>query len=187
LADQATKDMRRRFTKAAAIFFIIIAVLSGLLIWWFFAAKISLISVQGDSMEPTFHSGDTVVLKQSFQVKKGMIAVFPKPASWDYLGTGHPELVKRIVAGGNSVLFYDGSKLYVDGQMVYDLKAHSYPCTAGPVGYSHKLSQNQIFAMGDNHSVSLDSLRIFCDGHPEDAFIPFKSVVAYGTVERIFK
>ncbi len=183
MADLATKELRKRIAKVSLALLLIIGLISAGLIWWFFSARISLISVQGDSMEPTFHDGQTVILNQAYEVEKGMIVVFHKPEAWGYMGTENVELIKRIVAGGGSTVEYDGEKLYVDGEEIYDLEANNYQCELD-AGYSHKLSNEELFVLGDNHEVSLDSLRILCDNEKTaDAYIPFLETLAYGTVK----
>lgn len=180
MADQATKDMRKRIAKITTVSLLVVAILAGAALWWFFSARISIVAVRGESMEPTFHNGETIFLKQAYEVEKGMIVVFKKPANWDYMGDESPELIKRIVAGGDSTIDYDGGKLYVDGKEVYDLKANNYLCKL-PAGYSYTLTSKQLFVMGDNHLKSLDSLRILCDNEkPETAYVPFLDTFAYG-------
>lgn len=180
MADQATKDMRRRVAKIATISLLAVAVLAGAILWWFFSARISIVAVRGESMEPTLHNGETIFLNQAYEVEKGMLVVFQKPESWDYMGEESPELIKRIAAGGGSTIDYDGSKLYVDAQEVYDLKGNDYACKLEP-GYSYTLSAKELFVLGDNHKKSLDSLRILCDNEkPEAAYVPFLDTFAYG-------
>lgn len=131
-------------------------------------------------MEPTYSNGQTVFLKQAYEVEKGMIVVFPKPDNWLYMGEDNPELIKRIAAGGGSIIEYDGKILYVDGVEVYNLEDNNYSCDLEP-GYSYQLSSSELFVMGDNHKKSLDSLRILCDNeYPQNAYIPFLETYAYG-------
>lgn len=183
MADKATKDMRKRMAKGVGLFALVVALIAGGILWWFFSANISFVVVRGESMSPTLKNGETIVLEQAREVEKGMIVVFPKPQQWDYMGVDTPELIKRIVAGGNSTVEYDGNKLYVDGEEVYDLTSNDYQCSLDE-DYSHTLSSNELFVMGDNHKNSLDSLRILCDNErPETAYIPFLKTFAYGYVK----
>lgn len=180
MADKATKDMRKRVEKIALISLLAVAVMAGSFLWWFFSARISIVAVHGESMEPTIHNGETIFLNQAYEVEKGMLVVFQMPESWGYMGDESPELIKRIAAGGGSTIDYDGSKLYVDAQEVYDLKENDYPCKLEP-GYSYTLSPKELFVLGDNHKKSLDSLRILCDNEkPETAYVPFLDTFAYG-------
>lgn len=102
------------------------------------------------------------------------------------MGTGETVLIKRIAAAPGDTLSYDGKAFYVNGKVLYSLAKDHYQCNAGPVGYKHKLTKEQVFAMGDNPLKSLDSRRIFCDGHPNEAYIGYRSVIDFGTIERIF-
>lgn len=183
MVDKATKAMRKRIAKSASIFALVVALIAGGILWWFFSAHISFIVVRGESMSPTFENGETVVLEQAKEVEKGMIVVFPKPQQWDYMGADTPELIKRIAAGGGSTVEYDGEKLYIDGEVAYDIEANEYQC-ALEEGYSHTLSSEELFVMGDNHKNSLDSLRILCDNErPDAAYVPFLKTFAYGYVK----
>lgn len=137
-------------------------------------------------MEPYLHNGDNVVLKQSKAPEPGEIFVFRKPASWSYLGTGEHVLIKRIAAVPGDTLTYDGKRFAVNGKTIYNLSKDNYQCSKGQVGYSHRLTPQEVFVLGDNASVSLDSRRIFCDGSPKNAYISNSLAVDFGRVERIF-
>jgi len=184
--DKADRALRRRTVKGLTFFFLLIGVFSVVVTWWLFAAKLSFISVRGESMEPTFKNGDSVVLKQAKAPEPGMIFVFDKPKSWNYMGTGERVLIKRVAAVPGQTLSYDGKAFMVDGKPIYTLADQGYECKAGPVGYKHTLTKQEVFVMGDNSLESLDSRRIFCDGHPENAYIGSLRVVDFGTVERVF-
>lgn len=186
MADQATKELRKRVAKGLAVFVAIIAVVSTALTWWFISARISIVAVRGDSMEPTLQSGQTAVIEQAQEVEKGMLVVFRKPDSWGYMGDESPELIKRIVAGGGSTVAYDGDSLYVDGLLVYNLTDDGYQCSLEP-GYTHTLSSLELFVLGDNHKASLDSLRILCDNEPNsNPYVPFLSTLTYGELKGTF-
>lgn len=180
MADLATKEMRKRILKIAAVILIIIGLIAGGIIWWFFSARIALVAVRGESMEPTLKDGNFIVISQAYQVEKDMLVVFKKPDSWGYMGEENPELIKRIIAGGGSTIKYDGTILYVDDAEVYNLKKDNYSCDLDR-GYSYTLSKEELFVMGDNHKKSLDSLRILCDAEDTStAYIPFLDTLAYG-------
>ena len=70
----------------------------------------------------------------------------------------------------------------MNDEEVFNVKDNGYECSSAPKDYSYELSNKEIFVMGDNHSNSLDSRRIFCDGDVEDAFVPVQSVRNYGEV-----
>lgn len=137
-------------------------------------------------MEPTLHDGQNIILKQVEAPKPGLIFVFEKPNSWSYMGSGEKVLIKRIAASPQQTLSFDGEAFYVNGEEIYNVKENNYECSAGPTDYVHKLNQEEVFVMGDNALESLDSRRIFCDGDPDDAYIGFKNVIDFGTIERIF-
>jgi len=186
MVDQATKDMRKRFVKIGAGFIVVIGVISIAIFWWFSSTNLVLVAVRGDSMEPTLHSGQNLILSQSEKIANGEIIVFPKPSNWGTAEEAQPELIKRVIAIPGDTLSYEDGKLLVNGELVFDLENESYNCGLQD-GYTHKLGSSDFFAMGDNHTVSLDSLRILCDSEtdPSFAFVSLDSAVAYGTIERI--
>jgi len=184
--DKADKALRSRTAKALTVFFIFVGVFAAVITWWLFAAKISIIAVKGESMEPAFSDGQNLVLRQEKAPEPGSIFVFEKPKSWDYMGTGERVLIKRIAAVPQQTLTFDGKAFYVNGEELYNVEENNYECSAGEVGYEHTLTQQEVFVMGDNALKSLDSRRIFCDGHPEDAYLGFRDAIDFGTIERIF-
>jgi signal peptidase I len=184
--DKADKALRRRTAKVLTVFFLFVGVFAAVLTWWLFASKISIVAIRGESMEPALSDGQNVILKQEKAPEPSSIIIFDKPRTWDYMGTGERVLIKRIAVVPQETLTFDGKAFYVDGQELYNVEENNYECAAGEVGYEHKLTQQEVFVMGDNALKSLDSRRIFCDGHPENAFIGFRNVVDFGTIERIF-
>lgn len=185
--DLATKDLQSKIMKIAIIIVIGIVVLSFSVVATLIIQRISIFAISGDSMEPTFSNNDSVILKQSDEVFKGEIVFFHKPSAWDEYSIGRDEtLVKRIAAIPHDVISFDGEAFKVNDEIIYELSEDNYECEAGEVGYTHRLTTKEIFAIGDNPNHSLDSRRIFCDGNPEDMFIPINSIIDYGKVVFIF-
>ena len=137
-------------------------------------------------MNPTLTNGKNVILHQEVAPRQGLIFVFRKPTAWKYMGTGEKVLIKRIAAAPGDTLTFDGKAFYVNGIVLYELSKDNYECAAGKAGYSHTLTKHEVFAMGDNALKSLDSRRIFCDGNASGAYIAYRNVIDFGTIERIF-
>ena len=107
--------------------------------------------VGGDSMDPTLKDGNIVVyLRMGNDYRIGDIVSVRVP-SGDYY-------IKRVVAlGGSSVDIHDG-RLYVDGAEADD--PHAFGTTeeeTGAVIYPYKVRGGNLFVLGDNREVSMDS------------------------------
>lgn len=185
-ADQATRELRGRIIRISALSVLIIALIGGAAAFWVLHTQSSIVVVHGESMEPTLHNGEMFFMDQAKEMKIGQIAVLPKPKTWTDENAPTSNLVKRIAALPGDTILYDGHKIFVNGNVSYDLTADDYVCGNGPVNYSHKLTKNEVFVMGDNHKNSGDSLNVFCNGDTQDIYISKKTVIAYGTKERNF-
>ncbi|MBQ9081174.1 MAG: signal peptidase I [Clostridia bacterium] len=129
--------------------------------------------VDGDSMNQTLLDGDVVYVSTGNKAERGDIVVLNVS---DYIGFSGDYIIKRLIAT-------EGDKLYCEDNVVY-------LCVAGESEYSPlkeeylsadtktedfstvTVGAGEIFVMGDNRSVSLDSRRSGC----------FKREDVHGTV-----
>ncbi len=182
--NSATKGMLKRVTRYLATFALLSFAFGMTFLWVFHSSALSLVVIRGTSMEPTFFDGQRVLLSQSKEMKDGLIVVFPAPKNWGI--EGNPELIKRIAAKGGDTVTYDGSQLFVNGNPIFNLQATGYSCDL-PEGYSHTLSETEVFAVGDNHLVSFDSLRVLCENDPtKTAYVSTSELTSYGTIWKKF-
>lgn len=146
------------------------------------SAHFHFFSVSGSSMEPTLKNGNAILVSEPKSPVRNELIMFRKPQTWKYLNETNDILVKRAVAVPGDTLSYNGAAFFVNGKKVFDVAKTGYDCPLGEAGYSHKLKSGEVFAFGDNWKVSLDSRRVFCDGHTDNSFVPEKLWTYYGSV-----
>lgn len=122
-----------------------------LVIFLIFQLVIGFSFVEGNSMEPTLHSGEIAVYTRIYpEYKRGDVIALRIPSSEYY--------VKRVIAvEGDTIDIKDG-KVYIDGEILDEPYAagETYE-QEGNVKYPYTLKEGQIFVMGDNREVSMDS------------------------------
>ena len=107
--------------------------------------------VNGDSMEPTLHSGDLVLyLRVGQKYERGDVVSVRIPSGEYY--------VKRIIAmEGDTIDLRDGC-VYLNGELLEEPYIMGETLEqAGTIRYPFRLQRGQIFVMGDNREVSMDS------------------------------
>ncbi|MFB6212846.1 MAG: signal peptidase I [Candidatus Magasanikbacteria bacterium] len=111
--------------------------------------------VSGSSMEPTFHSGDYLLVDQftyNFRKpKRGEVVVFKNPK-------GDSFFIKRIIGmPGERIVLNDGKvKVFENGsKKVLEEKYARKFLSEGHSEYT--LDKNEYFVMGDNRGFSFDS------------------------------
>ena len=107
--------------------------------------------VNGESMEPTLHSGELVMyfrLNQDYQ--KGDVVSVRIPSGEYY--------VKRIIALEGDLIDIKDGTVYVNGAPLEEtyIQGETHP-QPGAVRYPFRLQKGQIFVMGDNREISMDS------------------------------
>ncbi len=127
--------------------FIILTVL----VFVLFRFVIGISIIGGDSMKPSFHSGDIVVyLRIVPEYMPGDVVSMRVPAG-DYY-------VKRVIAvGGDTVDIRDGSVL-VNGADIADENASGVTEEqTSAVIFPYTVREGNVFVLGDNRQVSMDS------------------------------
>lgn len=121
------------------------------IVFIFFRFVIGFSFVKGDSMESTLHNNEIVMYTRiNPEYKRGDV-VSVRILSGEYY-------VKRIIAvEGDTVEIRDG-KVYVNDELLNEPYVHSETAEEdGAVRYPLSVGAGQIFIMGDNREVSMDS------------------------------
>lgn len=105
--------------------------------------------VTSESMEPTIHVGDKLLMIHPRRYRPGEIVVFERP---DEPGI---KLVKRIVALGPAEVAVEGGQLFIDGRRADPPQGATEPTDIA--NQSWKLDEGQVFVAGDNRPNSKDS------------------------------
>lgn len=109
--------------------------------------------VGGESMMPQLADGDLVVYFRMVRDYEVGDVISIRVPSGDFY-------VKRVAAvGGDEVDLRDG-KVYVNGRLFYDKWAEGETFEeSGAVIYPYKVREGNVFVLGDNREVSMDSRR----------------------------
>ena len=134
----------------------LVAALITLILLFTFVGRI--IGVDGDSMYPTLHNGDLLLLQSvGYEPRQGDVVVLTK----EFDASDGP-IVKRVIAvGGQTVdIDYEAGTVSVDGQVLDEPYINPEENMRRPGGETLTdvvVPEGSIFVMGDNRNHSSDS------------------------------
>ena len=153
---EASFDIRREMYDWARA--LVIAVVSVVLI---FTLLVRVLSVDGDSMWPTLHDREKLVVSRLFAMpERGDIVVFTRKGfrMLEEKWSREEPLVKRVVATEGEVVDIDADKACVTVNGIpldepYNMPTH----VKGTVSFPYTVEKGHVFVMGDNRDNSFDS------------------------------
>lgn len=154
--EQSTKKPQRLMRELYDWVEIFVVTISVILLVFTFVVRIAY--VDGPSMVPTLHDGETLAVSNLFYTpKQGDIVVFQSPDSAVKGG-----IVKRVIATEGQVVDIDFESwtVTVDGVVIdepYINYIEGYHMRSYDVEFPITVPEGQIFVMGDNRNQSNDS------------------------------
>ena len=119
------------------------------------AGRLSLFTVRGVSMSPSFRDGDLVLVTRILStIKRGSVVLLKKRQ-----GTGPQFQIKRIVGlPGERIVFEDGL-LQIDGVHHPEPYLGGMPASVGLERLTCDVGEDEYYVLGDNRAHSTDSRR----------------------------
>lgn len=182
--DKAGRNAVKRLMSFFMTLMIVSLIFSVSILIFLTRSGVSIIAVKGDSMSPTFNDSDTIVLIQAEEAEKGQIVILKKPKEWSEYEINE-NLVKRIIGVPGDTFSFDGEKIRVNDDIIINVKKDNYYCINGSIE-EKVLKEGEFLVAGDNHSNSLDSIRIFCDGYVDKMTVKSKDIENYGEIRFIY-
>ena len=125
-----------------------------IVVFLIFALFFKAVGVDGDSMYPTLRDGDWVAVSGiTTEVERGDIVVVTQP--WER----NVPIIKRVIAIGGDVVYIDfeSGAVFVNGVLLEESYIAEPTAVSYDVEFPVTVGEGEIFVMGDNRNVSLDS------------------------------
>lgn len=118
---------------------------------FYLSYSFELVRVSGNSMSPTYQSGQIVFANKLDKNYAAGDVVTAKPTDWNLDG----DICKRILAVPGDTVVVSGHDLYINNTKI---DTGSYPNSFKGYPYrKHELKEDEYFLVGDNRTNSLDS------------------------------
>lgn len=116
-----------------------------------FRFVIGIAIVGGNSMDPTLKDGDLVIYARIVPEYKTGDVISMRVPSGEYY-------IKRVIAVGDDTVDLQDGHVLVNGKLLQDDRGYGKTEEeTGAVIYPYKVRENNVFVLGDNREVSMDS------------------------------
>ena len=109
-------------------------------------------------MEGTVQSGDIVYAEREFTLKRGEIVIVDVSQNPTFSSGGEHFIIKRLIAvAGDRVKCENGTVYLAAAGGEYEPLNEPYISGTNEISFEYTLAEGEVFVMGDNRTVSLDS------------------------------
>lgn len=128
---------------------IILLLIGAILLVNLFTHVLLVVRYNGSAMEPSLHSGQTLVVHRTRQVREGDIIVF-------YFN--NQTLIRRVICtGGNQIEVEKDGSVLVNMQKLEETYVEQPSLGQCNLSFPFYVRTGSVFVMGDNRAISMDS------------------------------